>query len=637
MIRVHELAKRLNKTNSEVIQELRAHNVPVSSHASQLTDEQVQILLQRQYNVPVSSCVSQSTDKQVQIVPHRDVNSSTPDYENGTYLIAEECFIESSKIMDVQKLIIDQKGNVIEVIAVNQIYVGWSLICSNRNAYWNLLKELAKDAHDDLFIKDIIQQYANNEAELKFWLRSILEARDAFKQYSTLQRPYIAGDYLVSAIKSGVQLYFLENADENIEMVYQNIISILPANLEYSRETYIQNEVYAKRQTVEERYGQNFEKAEEVSLYYNNLNGVTEITQTLLQNNAEIQFWEKALYKKFIEHDWGTSYIAILMQNDIQLKQNYIRCMENELINRFGIIKERKVELLKDLRDITFEDGLELYKTYKQQYYDLKTELKEIYLREEVSAIYEVYLEYFKMGWVQISSHLNSISKSRAKKKDIPQRDLEQALMYFYEADTVSEAEKLREQSNYIENRKYGLIGESEVHYALKWLDKQYIIMEPKTYGKYGERILVLSNPEYIDVVQEYDHIIIGEQGIFIIETKNFVGKLIVDEQQNWIREKADGTVEGERNPLQQLRRHEKLLRSIVGEEVNIISVICMAHPKLIIEGSENCTIPLIKSDMLVEFIENYETEKILSKEERESYQKIIENHMPQTLERSYK
>ena len=63
---------------------------------------------------------------------------------------------------------------------------------------------------------------------------------------------------------------------------------------------------------------------------------------------------------------------------------------------------------------------------------------------------------------------------------------------------------------------------------------------------------------------------------------------------------------EGERNPLSQLRRHEKVLRSILGEEIPIISILCMAHPKMIIEGVEYCPVPLIKSDLLVEYIEQY-------------------------------
>lgn len=60
------------------------------------------------------------------------------------------------------------------------------------------------------------------------------------------------------------------------------------------------------------------------------------------------------------------------------------------------------------------------------------------------------------------------------------------------------------------------------------------------------------------------------------------------------------------KNPLQQIRQHEKVLMSFLPKECNIISIICIANDKAIIEGSENCPIPIVKSDMLVEFIENW-------------------------------
>ena len=43
-VRVHELAKSLDKTNKEVIDFLRGKNVEVSSHMSSLTDEQIEMV-----------------------------------------------------------------------------------------------------------------------------------------------------------------------------------------------------------------------------------------------------------------------------------------------------------------------------------------------------------------------------------------------------------------------------------------------------------------------------------------------------------------------------------------------------------------------------------------------------------------
>ena len=53
-----------------------------------------------------------------------------------------------------------------------------------------------------------------------------------------------------------------------------------------------------------------------------------------------------------------------------------------------------------------------------------------------------------------------------------------------------------------------------------------------------------------------------------------------------------------------------------------------MAHPKMIIEGVENCSIPLVKSDLLVEFIETYKSDVSLSDDEISECIKKIECYM---------
>lgn len=48
----------------------------------------------------------------------------------------------------------------------------------------------------------------------------------------------------------------------------------------------------------------------------------------------------------------------------------------------------------------------------------------------------------------------------------------------------------------------------------------------------------------------------------------------------------------------------------------------------MIIEGVENCTIPLIKSDMLVEYIENYDNGKMISDYEIQRCVECIKEYM---------
>ena len=81
------------------------------------------------------------------------------------------------------------------------------------------------------------------------------------------------------------------------------------------------------------------------------------------------------------------------------------------------------------------------------------------------------------------------------------------------------------------------------------------------------------------------------------------------------------------RNPIQQVRRHEAVLKSIVGEDVPIISVLVMANPKMIIDGVENFSIPLLKSDRLEEFISTYKNEKSYTKSEMTAIYEKLEQY----------
>ena len=61
-----------------------------------------------------------------------------------------------------------------------------------------------------------------------------------------------------------------------------------------------------------------------------------------------------------------------------------------------------------------------------------------------------------------------------------------------------------------------------------------------------------------------------------------------------------------EENPAQQVFRHRVLLQSIVGYQIPIIDVICLSHPSILIAGQENSRIPVIKKNLLADFIVNY-------------------------------
>ena len=294
---------------------------------------------------------------------------------------------------------------------------------------------------------------------------------------------------------------------------------------------------------------------------------------------------------------------------------------------RDGEIPEQKKELV-DWRDRKepFQLALKKYFEYKENFEYVERVVSDAKL-EEIKEAFADYLEFYQNAKVFISDYLNEINRKKDARKEIPQEDLDRALMYFYNTDSPEEAREAVKEKKYRESRQYGEKGEEEVEYALKWLVGDYIKLEKDASGKYGTKAIVLNNKDFVDEPQEFDHIVIGPQGVFNIETKNYTGKIIIDRDGNWIREQSDGRKVGERNPLQQSRRHEAVLRSIVGDDVPIISILAIANPKAIIQGAENSKVKLLKSDVLEEYISNYKGAVSYTKEKIQALAEEIEKY----------
>lgn len=294
---------------------------------------------------------------------------------------------------------------------------------------------------------------------------------------------------------------------------------------------------------------------------------------------------------------------------------------------RDGEIPEQKKELVywRDRKE-PFQLALKKYFGYKENFEYVERVVSDA-KREEIKEAFADYLEFYQNAKVFISDYLNEINRKKDARKEIPQEDLDRALMYFYNTDSPEEAREAVKEKKYRESRQYGEKGEEDVEYALKWLVGDYIKLEKDASGKYGTKAIVLNNKDFVDEPQEFDHIVIGPQGVFNIETKNYTGKIIIDRDGNWIREQSDGRKVGERNPLQQSRRHEAVLRSIVGDDVPIISVLVIANPKAIIQGAENSKVKLLKSDVLEEYISNYKGAVSYTKEKIQALADEIEKY----------
>lgn len=213
-----------------------------------------------------------------------------------------------------------------------------------------------------------------------------------------------------------------------------------------------------------------------------------------------------------------------------------------------------------------------------------------------------------------IYQHIMSVMKSM---RDCLDQKIQSAKFEKEEDEIENEIEDEKEDN--IENGKeddhgiiaeWGAMGEKEVEYVLKWLTDDYYVIEKDCTSKYTNRCILLENQTFIDESQEYDHIVVGPQGVFLIETKNYSGQLHIDHQGNWLRKKKrEEEWLPEINPGQQVVRHHVLMESIVGKEVPIIDVICLAHPNIMTSGLENANIPVIKKDQLGDFIMRYQGE----------------------------
>ncbi len=544
--------------------------------------------------------------------------------------------IKSRDIASVENFCIDVEGAHLYVVGVRTVNGEWYFDCNCQDEYLKLEKVIVECSKK---IRSILQELREEWGACRFfWKKMIYIACDSYgvDYYSYLNPSYnerYDEFYLHGSDAERIRIsFFIKYRDKNfMDELYNNYLLLLPQNLSRGIEKEFKERIARDKESVINKYGINFERKnsalEESCREWETAYNEDGLRQQLIGITEEINFWQKVCEKKYDTSNFGITYLDILNNEQKVVKDKYYEKINIFLEKEYGNLEKRKRELISDLRKVTFEEGVNLFKMFQANYRSLIEDAQKVPLKD-LSSPYNRYIEFFELGSIQISSTLNDINKFKSKRKVIPQMDLDRALLYFYNTETIVEAQKEKEKQTYLENKKNGTIGEKEVEYALKWLDKDYLIVDKNSIGKYGENTVMLNNPAFLDEPQEYDHIIIGKQGVFLIETKNYAGKLIVDSQGNWIRIRKDGAEEGERNPLQQIRRHEKLLKSILHQSVPIISVICMAHPKMIIEGSENCVIPIVKSDMLVEFIENYTSDKEMTMEDMQECLSTINTYM---------
>ena len=217
-----------------------------------------------------------------------------------------------------------------------------------------------------------------------------------------------------------------------------------------------------------------------------------------------------------------------------------------------------------------------------------------LHLRSEIEA------KYF-----QLNSQLNLILESvTGLAESVCSNYRNQIASAAAEAARVEQEQEERERKA----RELGEAGEKEVNYKLKWWlaeHSAYRSIAADCVSKYSGGCIRIAAWDYMKEPQEIDHLLVGPAGVIHIETKNYVGTIRVDDTNYWDRDMRNaGHFTTTESPAFQVKRHAALLSKIVGEDVPVCGIICLANPNVKLQDADNSEIPVVKLGELPELLD---------------------------------
>lgn len=156
---------------------------------------------------------------------------------------------------------------------------------------------------------------------------------------------------------------------------------------------------------------------------------------------------------------------------------------------------------------------------------------------------------------------------------------------------------------------KADLEGEETVAHQLKSIGNDYRVVNAR---------LIRSKSES----QEFEHLIVGPNGVFHIETKNWEGTITFT--NNGVERSGGGHKD---DPTAQLYRHEFVLKELLRDnkiEADVTGVLCFAHPDCTVVG-KSPAFATVKADRLVHTIQNYKAKRSLTSAEIGRITKLLE------------
>ena len=169
---------------------------------------------------------------------------------------------------------------------------------------------------------------------------------------------------------------------------------------------------------------------------------------------------------------------------------------------------------------------------------------------------------------------------------------------------------KLREKKHRIQKQiiKSGDRGEHKVQSALKVLE------HPNSRYKVYHNVKLGPDPVHTN---EYDTLVVGPNGIFHIETKNYGGErggiIEIDSNNNWILHKKSGFSKMVPSPMGQLDSHEYRLRGFLAKYVRMKNIptqgiIVLSCDDLVLRRNTKIQLnrPVLNRHELVYYIKRY-------------------------------
>ena len=133
---------------------------------------------------------------------------------------------------------------------------------------------------------------------------------------------------------------------------------------------------------------------------------------------------------------------------------------------------------------------------------------------------------------------------------------------------------------------------------------------------------ITLINPNS-EMTHQIDHILIHPYGVFVIETKNYFGKIDGNPADTYWTRSIKDKVEKIHNPLKQNISHTKLIKRLLKDKYEVVPLIIFVRGNAPYTGDFN----VINLSDLTLFLDSYPYKKIITNEEIDKINNLILKH----------